>query len=355
MIVFFAAELSHAQEAATVRVDAVKIEPLVRTVPVTGRLVARRAGTIAARIDGPLKSILVEIGDRVDEHQAVALLDNTLLTAQQSLTVARLAEAQATLETRRAELGLARLEAKRLKRLKDTAATTKAAYDDAVQGEVIAEAKAKEAQAALTSAVANRAIADINLKNTTIQAPYDGVITQRLVEAGAYVKVGDDVLRIIADQSLEVEADVPFERLAGLIPGTELIIELDDGTSHTVRVRTVIPQENNLTRTRAVRFVPAFKETLTPLAANQSATVHIPTAAPRDVLSVHKDAVIKRGDQSIVYVVTNDAAELRSVVLGEAVSDRFEVLNGLQEGDLAVVRGNERLRPGQEVSLDTSS
>ncbi|MDH3689959.1 MAG: efflux RND transporter periplasmic adaptor subunit [Gammaproteobacteria bacterium] len=343
------------EETMLVRVDAVKVEPLVQTVPVLGRLVARQAGPIAARIDGPLKSIFVEIGERVQAGQTVAMLDDTVTTAQRELITARLSEAQATVQTRNAELSLAHQEVTRLERLKDSAATTKAAYDDAVQESAIAQAKVKEAQAAVSSALANQKLADISLRNTEIKAPYSGVITERLTEVGAYVKVGDDVLRIVADQNLDVEADVPFERLSGLIPGTELTMSLDDGTSHSVVVRTIIPQESKLTRTRAVRFVPTFKQTSKPLADNQSATIHIPVAAQRNVLSVHKDAVISRGNQSIVYVVVDNAAKLRTVRLGEAVGSRFEVLEGLEDGDLAVVRGNERLLPDQDVRLDTSS
>ena len=81
-------------------------------------------------------------------------------------------------------------------------------------------------------------------------------------------------------------------------------------------------------------------------------TVKVPIGAPRDVLTVHKDAVIKRGPQSIVYVVEDGSANLRPVRLGEAVGSRLEVLEGLQDGDLVVVRGNERLRPGDKVSVD---
>ena len=81
----------------------------------------------------------------------------------------------------------------------------------------------------------------------------------------------------------------------------------------------------------------------------------MPTGAPRSVVSVHKDAVIKRGDQSIVYVVANGSAQLRRVRLGEAVGSRLEVLDGLNDGDLVVVRGNERLQPGDKGSIDKES
>ena len=75
----------------------------------------------------------------------------------------------------------------------------------------------------------------------------------------------------------------------------------------------------------------------------------IPAGEIRDVLTVHKDAVMNRSGQ---MVVLNDGgkATFRQVKLGEAVGVRFVVLDGLKEGDQVVVRGNERLRPGQAIA-----
>jgi multidrug efflux pump subunit AcrA (membrane-fusion protein) len=70
---------------------------------------------------------------------------------------------------------------------------------------------------------------------------------------------------------------------------------------------------------------------------------------------VHKDAVIKRGPASLVYVVEGDTAEMRRITLGEPTGSRYEVLDGLKEGESVVVRGNERLRPGDKVRIDGAS
>jgi len=201
----------HAQApAALVQVDAVRTEPLAQTVPIIGRLVARQAGTIATPINGPVAALRVEVGDRIETGQIVALLDTAMLTVQRDLTQARIAESQAALKTREAELALAQQDVKRLARLKDSAATTRAAYDDALQADVIAQARVAEAQASVATARANLRLVQINLDDAEIRAPYGGVVVQRLTEAGSYVKIGDDIVRVVADQSLEVEADVPF-------------------------------------------------------------------------------------------------------------------------------------------------
>ena len=128
-------------------------------------------------------------------------------------------------------------------------------------------------------------------------------------------------------------------------------VELDDASTLTGTVRAVIPNENPTTRTRQVRLQPALDAIETPLAINQSATVHVPIGASRNVVSVHKDAIINRRGQSMVYVVEDGKASIRPVQLGEAVGARLEVRGGLAVGDKVVVRGNERLRPGQPVAF----
>lgn len=338
-----------------VRVDQVRVEPLAEKVPVLGRLVARQAGEVAARINGPVEAFLVEVGDRVEAGQVIARIDATYLRAQRELTAAQLAKAQAGKATAMAELELADQELKRLAGLKKSAAFNQARYDDARQKVAIAEAKVTETDVAVVSAQADLELDDINLSYAEIRAPYSGVISERMTEAGAYLQTGAPVVRMVGDRALEIEADVPYQRLSGVREGAEVGVVLDDGTTHSATVRAVVPEENPLTRTRTVRFVPKFGATKGPLATDQSVTVYIPASAPRNVLTVHKDAVIKRGSKSLVYVVKDGTAEARQITLGEPTGSRYEVLDGLREGERVVVRGNERLRPGDKVRVDGAS
>ncbi|MCH9000872.1 MAG: efflux RND transporter periplasmic adaptor subunit [Proteobacteria bacterium] len=338
-------------EAMLVRVDTVKWVPLSQTVPVIGRLVAQQAGVVAARINGPVEAFRVQVGDRIEAGQTIAVLNAAAIEARRDLYASRLNEARAMLSIEKAQLALARQDYKRNEKLKKSAAFNPARFDDSRQKVVIAKAEMRQAETAIVSAKADLELAEINLYNAEIRAPYAGVVTERLTEAGAYVQVGDPVIRMIGDRTLEVEADVPFQHLGGLEPGIEVRLRLDDGTEHSAVVRALVPSENPLTRTRAVRFVPDIGKTLRPLAHEQSVTLSIPIGPARQVLSVHKDAIIKRRGQDIVFVVTGEGAEARPVRLGVAVGGRFEVLSGLSQGDRVVVRGNERLRPGAKVRV----
>jgi hypothetical protein len=148
---------------------------------------------------------------------------------------------------------------------------------------------------------------------------------------------------------------VPSNRLLGLTPGTELTGRLDDGTAFTASVRAIIPDENPLTRTRAVRFMPRFAADTAAMANEQSVTIQVPVGAPRQIVSVHKDALIQQPDDIMVFVVVEGQAQPRKIIVGEAVGARYEVLDGLSEGELVVVRGNERLQPGMPVRIEGAS
>jgi RND family efflux transporter MFP subunit len=347
-----ASPLPAQQDGAPVRIDAVRSEPLTQTVPVIGRLVAQQAGSVAARINAPILQFRVQVGDRVAAGDLLARLDSATLEAERDLAAAGLALAQAELATKRAQTVLAGQELQRIEGLKTSAAFSQARFDDARQQVAIAEAGAREAEASVTSARATLRMAEINLGYAELTAPYDGVIARRLSEAGAYAREGDALIEMIGDHSLEVEADVPANRLQGLLPGTELDGRLDDGTPFVAAVRAIIPDENPLTRTRAVRFVPRFAAESGALANEQSVTLLVPVGAPREIVSVHKDAIIRRPDGTTVYLVIDGKAEPRQIVLGEPVGARYEVLDGLSGGELVVVRGNERLQPGMRVRIE---
>ncbi len=129
-------------------------------------------------------------------------------------------------------------------------------------------------------------------------------MVSRQAVPGAFVNTGAAVVGLVNDEDMEIEADVPANRLAGLIPGRTIGALLDGGNEIEAVVRAVIPTENALTRTRPVRFTPRLSDgPAMRLATDQSVTVMIPVGEPRSVVTVHKDAVIARGSSYIVFVV----------------------------------------------------
>ena len=346
---------------ALVEVNLVREEPIAQTVPVVGRLVPREHGTVAAAIAGPVADLRIRVGQQVAAGEVLLVLARDLPEARLAQKRADQALEAARVRTAEAEVDLVRQELERLERLEGSSAFPKAAYDDKRQELVRRRSRVREAKAALDRARVQREMAEIELARTTIRAPYAGVVTARHASPGGYVRAGDPVATLVDDRRLELEADVPTDRLAGLAPGREVRFDLDDGSTHRASVRALVPDENPLTRTRPVRFVPRFAPDggYGRPAANQSVVVYVPIAARRTVASVHKDAVIRQRGRPLVYVVKGSPeaarAEARPIRIGEAVGGRFVVLEGLDAGDLVVVRGNERITPGQAVRFQSGS
>jgi RND family efflux transporter MFP subunit len=346
-----AAAPAAAQEGpALVQVDAVRAEPMHQTVPVLGRIVTRQRGPVAARVAGRVESVLVQVGDRVRAGQPLVALDGEQLRIERDLAAAEYDAARAEQATVAARVHLLEGERDRMARLEGSAAFSRAQLTDKDNEIAVAQSEIQGAIARIGQYRAQLELKAQDLEDALIRAPYQGVVSARQVSPGAYVRVGDPVVTLIDDSELEIEADVPTERLAGLQPGAVVGLTLDDGSRHDASVRAVVPEENPMTRTRTVRFAATFGETAKPLAVAQSVTLDLPMGAAREVVTVHKDAVIQQAGGAVVFVIDERAADVRPVQLGEAVGGRFEVVGGLEAGDLVVIRGNERLRPGQEVT-----
>lgn len=345
-----------ADQPAFVKVDEVRAERLVRTLNVLGRFVARQGGTVSAKINGPITAVEVQVGDRVEEGDVIALIDTRTLEAHNNLRKAEVEEQTSRIRVAQADVTKAQLDMERLDELRanKSAAFQKARFDEVSQQVERSLGDLGVARAALNQARANLASAEIELDHATIRAPYPGVVTVRHISPGVYVNVGEPIVTLVDDQDLEIEADVPSASLNGLAPGEKVELVLGESGPVTAVVRAIVPEENPLTRTRPVRLtLPAGSDL--PAAANQSVTIALPVGEDREGLTVDKDAVTRRGDGHLVFVVVAGAAEIRPVAIGEAFGSRFEVKSGLAEGDLVVIRGNERLRPGQKVAYDNAS
>lgn len=339
---------AYAQGRATrVSVDVVTTAPIVQTVDVLGRLVSRQGGVVAAQVAGPIVALTAQVGDAVEKGDTIAEININELLARQSVWQSEVQRAEALITTRKAESKLASQTLKRLEKLNSTRTVDRASYDDARQQQVIAGARLGEAQSAAESARANLQLAEVYLENRRVLAPYTGIISNRITEVGSYVRVGDGVVEMLGNGNLEIEADVPVDRLAGLAPSAEVEVLINDKPV-VARVRAIVPVENPRTRARAVRFTAPLDAS--GYAVGQTVVVKVPVGAARNIMAVHKDAIIRRGANAIVYVVVDNIANPRPVELGEAVGVKFEVLSGLADGDSVVIRGNERLRPGASVT-----
>jgi multidrug efflux pump subunit AcrA (membrane-fusion protein) len=108
-------------------------------------------------------------------------------------------------------------------------------------------------------------------------------------------------------------------------------------------------RENSNSRTIPVHLSFNNSEISRNLFVGENVNIFIPIGPGRKSPTIHKDAILKREGMSLVYVVENEKAVIKPLKLGDGVGNRFIVLGGVKEGDIVVVKGNERLRPGQNV------
>lgn len=328
---------AHAQGPAIVGADAVQLEPVNQTSLAIGRFVTLNEAVVPALLPSHVTRIAVEVGDSVGEGDALAVLDVDRLALEVQRAEANLAAAEA-----RAKAAGRRLE--RAEALRESSAFSEAHLDDA-RGE------AEDSAAQVRAATAAFNLARTDFRHGTVRAPFDGVVEVRHVDLGEAVQPGTPVATLVSDSALEVEADVPSRRVPALVPGSEVAITLADGAALQARVRAVGAVENPRTRTRRVRFVPVLPGDRTRPAVGESVELHIPISAGGQVATVSKDAILQRQGISLVYAIVDGVAQIRPVELGDAVGDRFIVLAGVAAGEMVVVRGNERLRPGQPVTV----
>ena len=337
---------------ASVLVENVEVQPIADTAPVLGQLVGSTQANVASRRAGVADEVLFAIGDRVDAGQPLVRLDTTLTLIEQRTVAADLAVAEAGIQAAEARVALAQQGLARMERLKGSTAFSAGLYEDLIQNVQEAQGQLAQATAQIHAAEARMARIDYELEHALIRAPYAGVVIERSAEPGQWLSLGQAVAKLLDVDGLEIQADIPVELIAGLAPSTEVSMRLADGVTGGARVRAVLPIETVTTRTRPVRFTIDLSDA-NPLlvAVGKSVTLQIPVSAPRDAITVPKDALVQgAGGGWIVFVVSEDKAQPRPVQIGQAVGGRMEVLSGLETGDIVVVRGNERLRPGQSVN-----
>ncbi len=317
--------------AALVQVDPVRLETTGQAVRLVGQVVPNHAGNIAARtlgvvVDGPLP-----IGTTVKQGEVILTLDG--LTQE-----ANFAEATAALTLAQTELTLAESQLQRARKLESTRAVDQATIDQRAQEALSAKARLDKARVDLERAKTDRGY-------VKVKAPFDGVITAQQTNLGAWVNRGDTVVQMVSTAQLWIELGVPSNIARDGLPDT-LNWESDNGAHGTATIFALLPSENPQARTQTLRARPNTVDGLLPYAP---VTVEVRAAREEVQLSVHKDAIVRTLDGPIVYLATDGQAQPRPVKLGTAIGSRIIVTDGLSEGDLVVVRGNERLRPGQAI------
>lgn len=333
------------------------VEPLF----VSGTLVARDEVMIGAPMDGlRVTELLAEDGDRVAAGQVLARLDRTQLDAMLAQNDAALLRAEAAISQAKSQIeqvdaarAQAAAELARAKRL-DVAIITQATLDQRLAASRGAEAQYAAATSALAVAEADRASRQaerrelmVRIGRTDVVTPVAGTVSRRTARLGAVAMwAGEALFRIIADGAIELDADVPEDRLARLAPGMAARIDLPGSDRPVVgRLRLIASEVDRATRLGKVRIaLPPGA----PARIGSFATGSVEVAR-RPALGVPASAVLRGEAGAGVMVVREGRVELRAVRAGVTNVGFTEIRDGLAAGDVVVARSAAFLRNGDEV------
>jgi RND family efflux transporter MFP subunit len=290
------------------------------TVPGTVR--STREADVATRVSGTVREVRVDVGDAVGQGAVIARLDDADVLAR-----VRSAEAQAE---------RARAYHRRIAALEQDGAATRQELDDAAAGLAAAEAGLDAARA--------------QTEYVTIRAAFGGVVTARHVDPGDLAVPGMPVVTLVRPGSVEIEADLPADRVRDLAAGQRVDVEAPSGETLPAVVRSVSPALDRQSRRARVKLDFAAEVTAPP-AAGSYVRLRLPGEGAAGVW-VPADALVIRGQLVGVYLVEEDHLRLRWVRVGERTGDGtgvVEVLAGLEPDDLVVRRPRPALVDGARV------
>jgi RND family efflux transporter MFP subunit len=347
-------------EVATARADQGGRPALLNA---TGYITPRRRATVAAKITGRVNQIFVEEGMQVQANQVLATLDEADARARLASAEADRQATAAALGDLRVNLANAERELWRMQTLRARDLVSQQDHDHARMTVESLRARIALATAQVSAAEARIQVAQQDLDNCTVRAPFAGVVVSKDAQVGEMVSpisagggfTRTGIATIVDMASLEIEVDVNESYIARTKPGQPVTAVLDAYPDWPVpaRVRTVIPTADRQKATVKVRVAfdqldprlwpdMGVKVTFLGDEVSQPPEGGVRVLVPRSAL--HRD-----GGTAVAFVYRDGRVERRAVLLGQARGDGQEVMAGLSAGEQVVTTGLAELRDGQRA------
>ena len=348
-------------EVAAVRADKGGRAALLNA---SGYVTPRQRATIAAKITARVNEIFVDEGMQVEPGQVLARLDDSDARARLTSASAEREATAATLGELRVNLENAERELRRVDALWDQGLVAEQARDQARMAVDGLRARQALAREQVTAADARVKVAQQDLDNCIVRAPFGGIVVSKDAQRGEMVSpvsagggfTRTGIATIVDMGSLEIEVDVNESYIARVKAGQPVTAVLDAYPDWQVpaKVRTVIPTADRQKATVKVRatfdrldprILPDMGVKVAFLGDEPSA----PAAAGR--VLVPRTALQEKDGAAAVFVHREGRVERRAVRLGQARGNEHEVIAGLADGDAVVTTGVNELRDGQPVRV----
>ncbi len=367
---------SASPEAAAVAVSLAEVveQPIKRFIRVSGTLTAEEEAAVAAEVGGRVVATPIERGSRVAAGDGLVKLLADEGEAQAAEAQANAAQIEARLgiangtefavervpevANARAGVQLQRSEFERAKMLHEKKLLSQAEFDqrsaqtDAAQRQYdMARNTAAQQYQSLLAARARVTLAQKALADTTVRAPFTGVVGERFVSVGDYVTRGTKVATVMRVDPLRVELTIPEQFVSVVAEGRAVTFKVDayQGETFAGTVRYVSPSVK--ADTRALTLEAEVPNPARRLKPGFFATAEIEQAAMVPGLLVPATAVRTVAGTARVFVVAGDRAEERVVTVGQNVGDLVEITSGIKAGERVVARDLDRLVDGIRVAV----
>jgi len=311
-----------------------QIRPYIET---TGTLKADEEVMVSSEVDGIVKKI------KVDEGSAVA--PGTLLVEINQIDyVLDERRADAALKQAQASLANAKAEFQRKESLYKEELITRQQFDDISTRVTLAEADVSRAKATLETSRER-------LSRTKIYSPLNGMVKEKKVSIGDFVRTGSPLLQLIKIDPLKLNFTISEKDISGLKTGQEVVFTVDSfaGKNFKGKVNLLYPNVEERTRTlQAEAIVPNSNHLLKP---GLFARVLIYTAAPRDAVVAPLTSLMYDNSTISLFVVEGNIAHARTVKTGGKYGENVEIIEGLKDKEQVVTVGQNNLSEGVKVNV----
>jgi membrane fusion protein (multidrug efflux system) len=334
--------IASADRSPLVIVSTAKTDTVIQQVPLTGTVTSARIARVSAEVSGQVEAVNVEVGDHVEIGMALIELDREI--------------EQLTLDALRASTSQARVELADAKRRYNDAKRLREQKNISENELRLREAEVKIDGATLAQKQAEEERQQARVDRHTLRAPFSGVISERLTETGEWIAPGSTVLTLVAIDELRIEFHVPQEFYSRIDAHSTLSVTLDalpdrefDGT-----IIAVVPVSDTSSRTFLIHVkVNAGDAKLTP---GMSVHGKLNLATGRQGIVISRDAILRHPDGRVTVWMINQENEPptvseKRVTTGHSFDGQIVIHEGIQSGDVLVVRGNEYLQDGQQVRI----
>ena len=330
-----AAAAAKEEPTISVQTEAVQSLEVPVTLRLTGTLRGDRETDLAANANGRVLATSVERGEQIKPGQVLARLD----TRAAALSAA---DARAQVDSIRAQAGQARVECDRYEQLKAKGAISDLEYQQKI-------GQCQTLPLNVQAASARAALAAQNVGDGVIRAPFAGVVTERFIEVGQFVRQDSRVVTIVSVDPLRLQIAVPESQVASVKEGADVTFSVAAyaGRRFSGKLRFVSGALRATTRDLIAEAIVPNPERL--LLPGMFADVELTVGSER-LPSVPATALSELDDQARVFVVVDGRLEERIVALGPKLGEKASIKRGVKAGEQVVVSDRTGLVNGRRVS-----